>query len=64
MPARELAVDAGGKFHKLTGSELEEIVTLGDKVIENWIAEANSKGLDGQNLVEVARQLINKYEND
>ncbi len=64
MPARELAEDAGGKFHKLTGSELEEIVTLGDKVIENWIAEANSKGLDGQNLVEVARQLINKYEND
>jgi TRAP-type C4-dicarboxylate transport system substrate-binding protein len=62
-PARKLAVDAGGEFHELSGSALTEMKTAGDKLIKEWIAEANGKGMDGDMLVKTARDLISKYEN-
>ena len=35
----------------------------GDKLISQWIKDANSNGLDGDTLVSTARKLISKYEN-
>ncbi|MEM7465149.1 MAG: hypothetical protein AAF362_20970, partial [Pseudomonadota bacterium] len=62
QPAKELAEKAGGEFHELTGPELEEMKAAGDKLIEKWIADADEKGLEGEMLVEKARELIAKYE--
>ena len=62
IPARQLAVEAGGEFHQLSGTALMEMKDLGDKIIQDWIKAANSKGLDGEKLVMTARQLISKYE--
>ena len=62
-PARQLAVEAGGEFHKLSGSALSDMKTAGDKLIKDWIEDANSKGMDGAMLVKTARDLISKYEN-
>jgi TRAP-type C4-dicarboxylate transport system substrate-binding protein len=62
LPARELAKEAGGEFHTLSGPELEEMIQLGDIVIQKWIADADSKGLNGEKLVNFARKLIQKYE--
>ena len=63
VPARKLAVDAGGEFHELSGEALAEMKTAGDQLIEAWIADANQKGMDGEMLVRTARDLIAKYEN-
>ena len=62
-PARKLAVDAGGEFHELSGDALKEMKDAGDKLISQWIKDANSNGLDGDMLVSTARKLISKYEN-
>jgi len=61
-PARQLAVKAGGKFHTLSGAPLDEMKNAGDKLIKDWIAKANAKGLKGDMLVKTARSLIAKYE--
>ena len=50
-PARKLAVDAGGEFHELSGDALKEMKDAGDKLISQWIKDANSNGLDGDTLV-------------
>ena len=62
-PARKLAVDAGGEFHELSGDALKEMKDAGDKLVSQWIKDANSNGLDGDILVSTARKLISKYEN-
>jgi TRAP-type C4-dicarboxylate transport system substrate-binding protein len=62
-PARKLAVDAGGEFHELSGEALTEMKSAGDQLIADWIADANSKGMDGAKLVRTARELIAQYEN-
>ena len=61
-PARALAVKAGGEFHTLSGAPLAEIKKAADQVIQDWIKDANSKGLDGQKLYDTAKSLISKYE--
>ena len=62
-PARELAVEAGGEFHTLSGAELDEMKAIGESLVQEWIANANENGLDGAMLVQTARDLIAKYEN-
>ena len=61
-PARDLAVKAGGEFHTLSGAPLAEIKKAADKVIQDWIKNADKKGLDGQKLYDTAKALISKYE--
>jgi len=60
-PARDLAVKAGGEFHMLSGKPLAEIKKAADEVIQDWIKDTNSKGLDGQKLYNTAKSLILKY---
>lgn len=62
-PARELAVKAGGEFHEMTGAELVEMQQAGAKLVDDWIEQANSDGLDGAMLVQTARALVAKYDN-
>jgi hypothetical protein len=46
----------------LSGAPVTEIKKAGDEVIQDWIKKANSKGLDGQKLYDIAKSLIAKYE--
>ena len=62
MPARKLAVDAGGEFHELSGRALEEIKSVASEVTDAWIASADQIGLNGSELVKSAQTLIKKYE--
>ena len=62
MPARKLAVEAGGEFHELSGQALEEIKAVANKVTDAWIASADQSGLNGMELVKSAQTLIKKYE--
>ena len=62
MPARKLAVEAGGEFHELSGQALEEIKAVASQVTDSWIASADQSGLNGRELVNSAQTLIKKYE--
>ena len=63
IPARQLALEAGGEFFELSGEQLKQIRLVGDKMTSDWISEANENGLNGKELVEAAQNLIKKYEN-
>ena len=62
VPARKLAVNAGGQFFTLKGDELAKMKAAGKKVTEDWIKSTNKKGLDAQKLLDTAKSLISKYE--
>lgn len=62
IPAKELAVKAGGKFHTLQGAPLAKMKAVGEQVTKDWINKTNKKGLDGQKLLDTAKSLISKYE--
>jgi len=49
---------AGNEIATLSEGETARIQALGDTVIENWIAEVTSKGLDGATLVEDASAAV------
>ena len=61
-PARELAIKGGGKFHILSDAPLREMKRNADEIVQDWIRDANDKGLDGQKLYDKAKSLISKYE--
>ena len=62
IPARKLAVDAGGEFHELSGQALDEIKVVANEVTEAWISSADQSGLNGIELVKSVKTLIKKYE--
>ena len=62
-PAEELAIQAGGKFHELSGESVERMEEISKELRKNWINSANSSGLEGDLLYRTARELIMQYEN-
>jgi TRAP-type C4-dicarboxylate transport system substrate-binding protein len=53
------ALEAGGVEHiELSPDEAAKFEAAAEKVVERWVAEADSKGLDGRALVEQARQAV------
>ena len=55
---RELMAASGNQIATLGQTETDEIKALGEAVIQEWIADANAKGLDGQLLVDDARSAV------
>ncbi len=45
---------------KISKKEMARFDEVGQKVVNRWIKEANKKGIDGQKLVNKAREAINK----
>jgi len=60
-PARQNAVDLGNNIVTLDAAATEEWRTLAQPVYDEWVADMNSKGKDGQALLDEARALIAKY---
>jgi TRAP-type C4-dicarboxylate transport system substrate-binding protein len=56
-----VAVKSGNKHIMLTDAEMAAFRTKLNPVVDRWIAEVNSKGIDGAALVAKARRLIAKY---
>ncbi len=50
----------GGKVHKLSQEEMAKFDKIGEQVVQKWIDEATSNGIDGQKLVDEARKAIAK----
>lgn len=62
-PSRQLAVDIGNNIITLDAAQTEEWRTLAQPIYDEWVADMNSKGVDGQALIDQARELIAKYSN-
>lgn len=60
-PGRELAVEAGNNIIELSAEDVDQWIAAAEPVIDNWIAEMDGRGLDGQALVDQARELIEGY---
>jgi TRAP-type C4-dicarboxylate transport system substrate-binding protein len=60
-PGREMAVENGNNIIQLSDEETEAWRAAAQPVIDNWISEMNGRGLDGQALVDEARELIARY---
>jgi len=58
-----LALKAGNEHIQLTEEELDQFRAKLNPVVQRWIDEVNAKGIDGQALVDKARDLIAKYSN-
>ncbi|TCP44117.1 TRAP transporter substrate-binding protein [Rhodovulum marinum] len=57
----KMAVDSGNAHVTLSPEETEAFRAATQPVIDRWIAEMDSKGIDGTALVEKARALIAKH---
>ncbi len=58
-----LALKAGNEHIQLTEEELDQFREKLEPVVQRWIDEVKSKGIDGEALVARARDLIAKYSN-
>ena len=60
-PARKIAVEKGNSIVKLDETEVARWKVAAAPVVNRWIAEMKSQGIDGQALIEQARALIAKH---
>ena len=60
-PARQAAVDRGNTIVILNEEEAAQWVEASKPIYDEWVAEMNAKGIDGQALINEARSLIDTY---
>lgn len=60
-PARKLAVDNGNNIIQLNEAQIAEWKAAAEPIYAAWVAEMKGKGIDGQALIDEARQLIADY---
>lgn len=54
-PSRQIAVDNGNNIITLTGDDVAKWQAAVQPIYKNWVADMNSKGIDGQALIDEAR---------
>lgn len=57
-PGRKLQRDSGGEVIELDAAAKAEFDALGQQVVDRWIEEADSNGIDGAALVAAARKAV------
>jgi len=60
-PARQLAADAGNKIITLDDAQSAAWAEAASPIYASWVAEMKDKGIDGQALIDQARDLMNAY---
>lgn len=63
-PARQAAADRGNNIVTLNEEETAEWKAVAQPIYDEWVADMNEKGIDGQALIDEARMLIDKYTED
>jgi TRAP-type C4-dicarboxylate transport system substrate-binding protein len=61
-PARQVAVDRGNTIITIPASETEVWRAQVEPIYESWIADMTERGIDGQALIDEARQLMSDYK--
>ena len=60
-PARQIAVDRGNAIVTLTAEETAVWRDIAQPIYDQWVADMNGRGIDGQALIDEARMLMDKY---
>jgi TRAP-type C4-dicarboxylate transport system substrate-binding protein len=60
-PARQAAVDAGNTIVTVSGDDLKVWEDAAQPVYADWLADMESRGIDGQALIDEARALMDSY---
>lgn len=60
-PSRQVAEDMGNNIIVIDKAGTEEWRNLSQPIYDEWVADMQSKGIDGQALIDEARMLIDKY---
>ena len=58
---RDAAVALGHAVERIEGAELERWKAATQSVVDTWVADMSTRGVDGQALIEDARMLVRKY---
>ncbi|WP_147110505.1 TRAP transporter substrate-binding protein [Tateyamaria sp. syn59] len=61
-PAREAAVANGNTIVTVSGDDLAAWQEAAQPIYDEWVADMESKGIDGQALIDEARALMDAYE--
>lgn len=61
-PSRQAAVDSGNNIVTVSGSDLDAWRAVSQPIFAEWVADMESKGIDGQALIDEARALMDAYE--
>ena len=61
-PARAAAVDNGNTIVTVSGDDLDAWRAAAQPIYDEWVADMESKGIDGQALIDEARALMDAYE--
>tara|TARA_R110000787_G_scaffold103714_5_gene210326 strand:- start:325 stop:1365 length:1041 start_codon:yes stop_codon:yes gene_type:complete len=61
-PARQLAVDRGNNIVTLNAEETQVWKDVAQPIYAEWIADMETKGIDGQALIDEARMLMDAYD--
>ena len=60
-PARKAAVDRGNNIVTVSGDDVQAWRDAAQPIYDEWVADMDAKGIDGQALIDEARALIAKY---
>ena len=60
-PGRAAAEQRGNRFNTIGEPELQRWRKATQPVIDEWVAEMNSRGLPGQQMLDEARALVAKF---
>ena len=61
-PARQVAVDRGNNIVTVSEEDAQEWREVVEPLYANWVADMESQGIDGQALIDEARELMAEYE--
>ncbi|WP_306005510.1 TRAP transporter substrate-binding protein [Aquicoccus porphyridii] len=61
-PARQVAVDRGNNIITISAEDAKTWEELARPVYEQWIADVEGNGIDGQALIDEARSLMDAYD--
>lgn len=62
-PGQEMQKKTGSPVEALDQATTDAFATKGEEVVQRWIEEASSNGLDGQGLVKAARDAVTTHSN-
>lgn len=60
-PARQIAIDRGNTIVELDDEEIARWQEKAEPVIAEWVEDVSDQGIDGEALLERARELIEQY---
>lgn len=63
-PARQLAVDRGNNIVTVSEEDAAKWEEVVRPIYDSWVADMESKGIDGQALIDEARALMNAYQSN